>query len=114
MQTFLQISVRVLGTALLSVVCAACIADADRSLNTSADPIRLKPAQSTESMKAKDYAQQIAKLSRRIGQNPKDAEALYQRAIAYIDLNRIRESDGNWAQAEEDLTCIIHEVYEEL
>jgi tetratricopeptide (TPR) repeat protein len=107
MPTLIQIPIRVLGTALLSVVCTACIADIGESLNASADPIRLKPAQSTESMKEKDYAQKIAKLSRRIAQNPKDAEALYQRAIAYIELNSIQESDGNWAQAEEDLTQVI-------
>jgi cytochrome c-type biogenesis protein CcmH/NrfG len=41
-------------------------------------------------MKEKEYVQKIAKLSRKIDQNPKDAEALYQRAIAYIELNSIK------------------------
>jgi tetratricopeptide (TPR) repeat protein len=107
MQTLIQIPIRVLCTVLLSVVCTACIADVGQSLNAVADTVRLKPAQRTESRKEKEYAQKIAKLSRRINQNPKDIEALYQRAIAYIELNSIRESDGNWAQAEEDLTQVI-------
>jgi tetratricopeptide (TPR) repeat protein len=107
MLTLIQIPMRVLGSALLIFVCTGCIADIGNSLNASADSVRLKPAKKTESMKAKEYAQKIAKLSRRIDQNPKDAEALYQRAIAYIELNIIKESDGNWAQAEEDLTQVI-------
>jgi tetratricopeptide (TPR) repeat protein len=107
MPTLIQTSSRVLGSALLIFVCTGCIADIGNSLNASADSAHLKLAKTTESMKEKEYAQKIAKLSRRINQNPKDTEALYQRAIAYIELNSSKESDGNWAQAEEDLTQVI-------
>jgi tetratricopeptide (TPR) repeat protein len=107
MPTLIQTSSRVLGGALLIFVCTSCIIDIGKSLDASADPVPSKPAKRTESMKEKEYAQKIAKLSRRIDQNPKDAEALYQRAIAYLELNSIKESDGNWAQAEEDLTQVI-------
>jgi cytochrome c-type biogenesis protein CcmH/NrfG len=82
MPTLIQTSSRVLGTTILSIACTGCIADIGNSLNAFADPVHLKPAQRTESMKEKEYAQKIAKLSRRIDQNPKDAEALYQRAIS--------------------------------
>jgi tetratricopeptide (TPR) repeat protein len=103
----MPILIRMLGSTLLIFVCTGCIADIGNSLNASADPVHLAPAKRTESMKEKEYAQKIAKLSRRIDQNPRDAEALYQRAIAHLELNSIKESDGNWAQAEEDLTQVI-------
>jgi tetratricopeptide (TPR) repeat protein len=55
----------------------------------------------------KRYESMIAALTQTIAKNPRDAEALYQRAIAYMDLNTIAESDANWAQAEDDLSRVI-------
>jgi hypothetical protein len=62
----MPILIRMLGSTLLIFVCTGCIADIGNSLNASADPVHLAPAKRTESMKEKEYAQKIAKLSRKI------------------------------------------------
>jgi hypothetical protein len=72
MQTLIQTSSRVLGGALLFFGCTSCIVNIGKSLDASADPVPSKPAKRTESMKEKEYVQKIAKLSRRIGQNPRE------------------------------------------